>query len=168
MAAETDAGIMLQTTEVMRDILDDEMPVDSEHIGGVGVIDNEDDLLSEGTGGNGLIVEQSQVSNGAMNIGSERNAFLQMFYEHYVPWLVAPFQYSIFIAKLSMPFSSFKKGVENKNSTSLPQTLSILYGKQKKVKNPVEILFIPVKDSTMRASFAVELLNECIRSHSKR
>ena len=164
MAAESDAGIMLQINEIMRDILDDEVTVDSEHIGVAGVIDNEDDLLSEGTG-NGLIVEHSQVSNGAMNTGSERNTFLQMFYEHYVPWLVAPFQYSIFIAKVSLPFSSFKKAAEKKSSNSLPQTLSMLFGIQKKVK---KTLFIPVDDCTMRTSFAVELLNECIRSHSKR
>ena len=162
LAAETDAGIMLQATEVLRDILDDEMPVDN-----IGIVDNEDELIPDGAG-NGLMIEQNQVSSGAINSNAERNAFLQMFYEHYVPWLTAPFQYSILVSKYSMPLSSFNKGTENKNSRSLADSLSTLFRLQKKVKNSLEDLFVPVEECTMRTSFALELLNDCIKSHSKR
>merc|ERR1712238_397495 len=105
---ETDAGVLLQTSEIVRIILDTEMMNDHGQLGGGGVMDNEDQPIRGSNNGNFF--------NGINNAGvhglgiTEQDSFLTNFYEQYVPWLVAPFQYTILIVRKALQFSSLLSG----------------------------------------------------------
>ena len=123
MAVETDAGLLLQTSEILRIILDTEMLEQGPLVGCV-----ED--------------ETSSVSHGAT---LEQNKFLALFYEHYVQWLVAPFQYNILISRLSSCFGMKPYKTEDllQHSVKMPKC-------------------------AIRSNFAVELLCFCVRAHIHR
>ena len=156
MSVETDAGVLLQTSELMRILLDTEMIGDNGALGGGGIHDNNEDEMAApsggvngnigcgGAGGGGIIGlgqqggpqghqggfgvsgDSNPSSSSAGGQGhqqqrprdpeSEQNSFLAMFYEYYVPWLVAPFQYGgaggggILCPGLAPPFSFFRSG----------------------------------------------------------
>ncbi len=152
MTVENDAGIMLQTSEVMRIILDTEMMNEACQLGGVAVIDNEDEF-PVGSRGNGSFQFGSNTPHGGAEGGSEQNSFLQMFYDHYVPWFVAPFQYKTLVCRSAVPFSLIGKGEKK-----LPAILERL---QIESKN----LFQEVLPSALRLSFSVEILSFGVRAH---
>ena len=142
MTVENDAGVMLQTSEVMRIILDTEMLNDASNYGGASNIDSEDEFPR----GNGSFQYGSNTTYGDGDGGSEQNSFLQMFYDHYVPWFVAPFQYSIVVCRSAVPFSLSVKGFTKTSKDLLQEVLP----------------------SSLRLSFSVELLSFCVRAHRKR
>ena len=82
MAVETDAGLLLQTSEIMRIILDTDM------MGEHGPMEGGPPGMQHPS------MDHSMSPTSASN-ASDQNRFLTMFYEHYVQWLVAPFQYKI-------------------------------------------------------------------------
>ena len=151
MTVENDAGIMLQTSEVMRIVLDTEMTNEACQLSGVAVIDNEDEFPVGGRG-NGSFQYGSNTTHGGAD-GSEQNSFLQMFYDHYVPWFVAPFQYKTLVCRSAVPFSLIGKG-DGKFSAILER----LHSKSKH-------LFQEVLPSALRLSFLVEILSFCVRAH---
>lgn len=152
MAVENDAGIMLQTSEVMRIILDTEMFNEACQISGLAVIDNEDEFPLGGRG-NGSFQFGVHTAHGGNEGVSEQNSFLQMFYDHYVPWLVAPFQYSTSVCRSATPYSFCGKSNDAVSSI------------QERLQNESKAIFQDVQPSALRLSFSIELLSFCIRAH---
>ena len=76
----------------------------------------------------------------------EENRFLSLFYEFYVAWLVAPFQYTIL-----MP------------SVAPLLTDSAQFASQQSEVESVTIKTVP--PCAVRASFAIEILSFCVRAH---
>ncbi len=151
MSAEHDAGVMLQTSEIMRIILDTEMLNESCQLNGAAVIDNEDEFPVGR--GNGSLQFGSTATHGGAEGGSEQNSFLQMFYDHYVPWFIAPFQYSTLICRSALPLSIMRE-----NNEKLLKVQEVLTKKPK-------IFFQEVPPSPLRLSFSAELLGFCVRAH---
>jgi hypothetical protein len=89
-----------------------------------------------------------------------------MFYDHYVPWLVAPFQYSIMVPKTAVPFSLDKEDM--KQSDNLLQF--IMRKHQHLVDHKISRtgLLKMVSVSAIRLSFSVELISFCVRAHCSR
>lgn len=157
MAVESDAGVMLQTAELMRIIMDTEM-INDHSLLGAGILDNEEDELLSGNGS-----FHGPQSSGGIHVGSsEQNSFLKMFYDHYVPWLVVPFQYSVYTTRRALPFDfilynkdgSVRKNQKIENLISHPST---------DFKSISFLRFIPC--CSIRASFSIELLSFCVRAH---
>lgn len=119
MAVETDAGILLQTSEIIRIILDNE--------------------ISEQGPFSGCTEDESSSVSCAGS--SEQNQFLALFYEHYVQWLVAPFQYTILVSHVAVQPGINSNGKESDRNTRSCSKCSI------------------------RFSFAIELLCFCVRAH---
>jgi len=123
MAVETDAGLLLQTSEILRIILDTEM-------------------MEYGPLG-GFVEDESTTISG---IGSsEQNKFLSIFYDSYVPWLIAPFQYTIRVSQISAHAGFRKDG------------------------NNIYLQFSKMNlECAIRSSFAVDLLCFCVKAHPLR
>jgi Component of IIS longevity pathway SMK-1 len=156
MAVETDAGLLLQTSEMMRIILD--MDIMGEHgpMGGIGIEDHEGGQFGghrsdeQHTGGD----PTSLTDEG----GSDQNQFLALFYEHYVHWLVAPFQYTIVYPARRFPDNVVADPTKSVLLKNLLENFK--HGATKK-----DILLRIVSPCSTRASFAVELLSFCVRAH---
>jgi protein phosphatase-4 regulatory subunit 3 len=164
MATENDAGIILETCEVIRIILDTEIMNDTTQMDLGGVIDNEEDELIGSDNTSFLVGTNAQ--NGHNGGGCELNSFLQIFYDHYVPWLVAPFQYSLLVPKTAIPFS-INHGEMNENE-SLLQFIKRKHQDLVDHKKSRTGLLKMVSTSAVRLSFSVELLSFCIRAHCYR
>ena len=166
--AETDAGILLQVSEIMRIILDTDMmgehgPMgagfadEAEH----GVFTDESEGLPPGNGGN--VPQPHEQHNQIMNGGStatttEQKQFLSMFYEHFIDWVVAPFQFTILHPVRRVPDTVLIS----------PSGSPLLIQMMKAFKDGVthdDGLFRIIPRSAIRASFAVELLSFCVRAH---
>ncbi len=188
MATEVDAGLLLQTSEIIRIVLDTEM--DSEQFGGGplsprsragggGFLDDEYDMnvaYSSGNSGQPSVHEQVGRFGGgdegedAKSIESEQNAFLALFYDRYVHWLVAPFQFAILVPRLATPIS-MNGGVPS-------NTLRHEFKARKSISNSSVIgftedvaspsLFCPIAPCPVRASFTLEILCFCARAHVHR
>mmetsp|Transcript_15100 Transcript_15100/g.32563 ORF Transcript_15100/g.32563 Transcript_15100/m.32563 type:complete len:1620 (-) Transcript_15100:311-5170(-) len=175
LAFETDVGLLLQVSEVMRIILDTDMAhtdVVSGEIGGFGAQgagggDSNHAALTDvdiGPGGSGsdlgdfppslnhgpmVGISLDDSSNNAPpgsveSAIKEENRFLSLFYEFYVAWLVAPFQYSI-VSPAVAPILTI-----NAQSLSDPER---------------DIALNNVPPCAVRSSFAVEILSFCVRAH---
>jgi len=76
----------------------------------------------------------------------EENRFLSLFYEFYVAWLVAPFQYNILVPSIAPLLTD--------SAQFAPQ------------QSEVEIVSMKsVPPRAVRASFAIEILSFCVRAH---
>lgn len=167
--AEIDAGILLQVSEIMRIILDTDMmgehgPMgagfadDAEH----GVFADEAEGIPPGNGSG--VQAQSHEQHNQMNNGgstattTEQKQFLSMFYEHFIDWVVAPFQFAILHPVRRVPDSVLIS----------PSESPLLMQMMKAFKNGVtqdDGLFRIIPRSAIRTSFAVELLSFCVRAH---
>eukprot|EP00547_Thalassionema_nitzschioides_P005446 CAMPEP_0194202828 /NCGR_PEP_ID=MMETSP0156-20130528/2753_1 /TAXON_ID=33649 /ORGANISM="Thalassionema nitzschioides, Strain L26-B" /LENGTH=1160 /DNA_ID=CAMNT_0038928433 /DNA_START=97 /DNA_END=3579 /DNA_ORIENTATION=+ len=159
LAAETDAGLLLQTTEIMRIILDTDMMGDHGPMGGGMIEDN--DLPPPGM----ELVPNNENENANITNGrssntqeSDQNQFLSLFYDHFVQWLVAPFQYTILCPAKRLPESA---AVSRLKSSLLDK---IMHTFKRGVTNEDSLLRI-VPQCAIRGSFAVELLSFCVRAH---
>lgn len=164
MATENDAGIILETCEVIRIILDTEMTNDATQMDFGGVIDNEEDELI-GSDNTSYLVG-ANIQNAHTGGGCELNYFLQIFYDHYVPWLVAPFQYTLLVPKTAIPFS-INHGAMNEDENGLQFTKRKHQYLLDHKKSRTGLLKM-VSTSAVRLSFSVELLSFCIRAHCYR
>ena len=158
LAVETDAGLLLQATEIMRVILDTVMLGENGQLGtGLHLED------IEGASG-GLSPSQDKGKSGnstgasVASQESDQNQFLSLFYEQFIPWLVAPFQYTAVHPARRMP-----------DCLAMTSTQSpILENMRHVFKQGVtkgDSLLIIVPDDAIRGSFAVELLSFCVRAH---
>ena len=120
MAVETDAGIILQASEIIRVVLEPEglnesnnpMNNGSNNANGGNIPGPSTDGLLHGsnTGSDGHFRtgddddgDHPGSGYGGNESAGERNSFLQIFFEFYVAWLVAPFQYRIEISWFAPP-----------------------------------------------------------------
>jgi protein phosphatase-4 regulatory subunit 3 len=158
LATESDAGVLLQASEIMRIILDTDMMGD--HAMNTGFADEAEGIPPNG--GHKPLHDQHPNPTGTGNTTStEQNQFLSMFYENYIQWLAAPFQYTILYPLLRIPRSVL---VSEKRSHLIDTMLE----KFKKGAYQEETLLFKVHFSALRNSFAVELLSFCVRAHQYR
>lgn len=81
-----------------------------------------------------------------------------MFYDHYVPWLAAPFQHVVLFPLLRVPTPVF---AGRRESTLMDR----IHQKFEKRDLGEEPLLHVAPFSALRSSFAVELLSFCVRAH---
>ncbi|CAJ1958480.1 unnamed protein product [Cylindrotheca closterium] len=150
LATEIDAGVLLQVSEIMRIILDTDMMGDHGPMG-ASFSDKSEEIPPSGQN------TSHEHPNHQSGSTTEQNKFLSMFYEHYIQWLAAPFQYAIFYPLLRMR----KKDVSHQPPRVMMQALEDF---EKGSYNKNQILrSVPL--SALRSSFAVELLSFCVRAH---
>ena len=163
MAVETDAGIVLQASEIIRVVLEPDGLNDSNQNGGVSVLDNGDELSDSGP-----INDPFHNGYTAFGVGgeNERYAFFQMFFEHYVSWLVAPYQYCILISSIALPFSL--SPCDENNPLTQSQKMYEIYESQEDRGPGSKCILKPVLHCAVRSSFSVELLVFCVQAHCER
>ena len=157
MASETDAGVLLQTSEIMRIILENDSLGDHTLMGAF----NLDDI--DGPSGVNVPVAEERARgvaspHGLTERGSDQNQFLSLFYEHYIHWIVAPFQYTVL-----HPVRRFPDDVMIDPSKS--RLLQSLLDNFKRGATRDETLLIVLAPCVTRGSFAIELLTFCVRAH---
>jgi protein phosphatase-4 regulatory subunit 3 len=159
MAVETDAGLLLQTSEILRIILDTEMLAEHGPLETMGPTT---------TGMQHLNMQHSLTAPhhaAAGSVGSEQNHFLAMFYEHYVQWLVAPFQYTILHPVKRVPNKAL---ASPDDSLLMKRILDTFMAGVTTSKGGDHFLLRIVPMCAIRSSFAVELLSFCVRAHLHR
>ncbi|GAX11704.1 hypothetical protein FisN_7Lh074 [Fistulifera solaris] len=155
---ETDAGLLLQVTEVLRVILDTEITINKGSLG-PGYADDAERMPAGSYQQNNLRERHNQ--SVAASISTDQKQFLSLFYEHYVSWLVAPFQFTILIPVRRVPEDVLLSPDES------PLMQKILTAFKQDV-NPGDHLLHTVPHCAIRSSFAVELLSFCVRAHQYR
>ena len=156
LATEADAGVLLQASEIMRIILDTDMMGDHGPMN-AGFADEAEGIPP--SGGHNPPHDQHPNPTGSGNTtSSEQNNFLSIFYEHYIQWLAAPFQYTILYPLLRIPKNVFI----GETKSSLVETMERKWEQGACNEEP---LLYKVPFSALRSSFAVELLSFCVRAH---
>lgn len=156
LATETDAGILLQISEIMRIILDTDVMGDHSLMT-TGFADEAEGIPP--SGGHNPPHDQHPNPTGNGNpTSTEQNQFLLMFYDHYIQWLAAPFQYTMFYPLLRFPTSLLAGETESEVAKTMQQRFD-------KGMIDDEPLLCAVPFCAMRCSFAVELLSFCVRAH---
>ena len=152
---ETDAGVLLQVSEILRIILDTDMMGDHGSMS-AGFAD-EAEGIPPGSGQTPLHDQHNQPS-GVAATSTDQKQFLSLFYEHYVSWLVAPFQFSILHPTRRVPGSVL---LSPSDSPLMQRTMTIFNRGA-----PQGNAFLKsVPSCAIRSSFAVELLSFCVRAH---
>jgi hypothetical protein len=93
---------------------------------------------------------------GPLTSSTDQNQFLSMFYDQYVQWLAAPFQYTIFHPVRRVPYSLLSGKVGSVRLRSMIERFD---------KGAGDPLLGLVPPCAIRNSFAVELLSFCVRAH---
>jgi protein phosphatase-4 regulatory subunit 3 len=155
LAIETDSGILLQVSEIMRAILDTDMMTDHGPMG-VGFTD-EAEGIPPGVG-HSPPHEHHVNPSGSLATSSDQNQFLSMFYDHYVQWLAAPFQH-----KILRPICRIPTSVLDAQGDS--GTLQKIIERFETGLSHEEPFLRPVTNNAVRSSFVVELLSFCVRAH---
>lgn len=156
LAVETDAGILLQVSEIMRIVLDTDVMGDH-GLMTTGFADEAEGIPP--SGGHNPPHDQHPNPTGTGNPPStEQNQFLTMFYDHYIEWLAAPFQYQILYPVLRQPITVLSNEVKSEVARKMESRF--LRG-----QIDSEPLLYAVPFCGMRSSFAVELLSFCVRAH---
>lgn len=159
--AETDAGVLLQVSEIMRLLLDTDMMGDHGPPN-AGFADETDGIAPyapQGADTPNPPLAQGNVHNPNGNTTTtDQKQFLTMFYEHYVEWLVAPFQFQIFQCICRVPTHVLR----NPQESALMENMLATF---RTGVRPGDPYLRPVQGCAMRDSFAVELLSFCVRAH---
>jgi hypothetical protein len=150
---ETDAGVLLQVSEIMRIILDADMMGDHGPMNAAFA----DEAEPPGSVHSPPHDQHNQPS-GTGATTTDQKKFLSMFYEHYVEWLVAPFQFTILHPVRRVPDHVLWAPSES------PLMQRIMTSFQKGITRE-DALFHVVPGCAIRSSFAVELLSFCVRAH---
>lgn len=148
MSTESDAGVLLQTSEIIRIILDTEMMCEQNSLDG-GFMNDENEGSTGGT------IRQnwnSDSSAGALE-SSEQNIFLSVFYERYIHWLFSPFLYKLLVPKVGFPLNISMKA------------LSAIQQSFRKRETTFNLPVTPIPSCAMRLSFTFEILSFCVRAH---
>jgi hypothetical protein len=156
LATESDAGVLLQASEIMRIILDTDMMGDHVPIN-TGFAD-ESEGIPPGAGLNPPHDQHPNPSGSGNTTSTEQNQFLSMFYDHYIQWLAAPFQHTILFPLLRVPTAIYA----GKKKSSLIDRVNHNF---QRGSYEEEALLHLVPFSALRSSFAVELLSFCVRAH---
>jgi Component of IIS longevity pathway SMK-1 len=156
LATESDAGLLLQASEIMRIVLDTDMM--GEHGPINPAFADESEGIPPGAGLNPPHDQHPNPSGSGNTTSTEQNKFLHMFYEHYVPWLAAPFQHTVLFPLLRVPKAVYSGKV-------ISPLIERVNKKFQKGNFDEEPLLQLVPFSALRSSFAVELLSFCVRAH---
>jgi Component of IIS longevity pathway SMK-1 len=149
---ENDAGILLPVTEIMRIVLDTDMMGDH---GPVSAFADE----AEPPGSiQGPSHDQHNQPSGSGATSTEQKEFLSLFYEHYVGWLVAPFQFTVLHPVRRVPDAILRAPSES----SQMEKLLAAFHEDAPLDDP---LLKTIGVCAIRSSFAVELLSFCVRAH---
>jgi protein phosphatase-4 regulatory subunit 3 len=155
LAVETDAGVLLQVSEIMRIILDTDMMGDHGPMG-AGFADEAEGIPP--SSGHNPPHEQHNHPFVSLTSTTDQNQFLSMFYDYYIQWLAAPFQYKIF-----HPVRRVPSGVLSTHSDS-----PLMKATMKRFENgdsQADSMLNMISFCAIRSSFAVELLSFCVRAH---
>jgi hypothetical protein len=155
LAVETDAGVLLQVSEIMRIILDTDMMGDHGPMS-AGFADEAEGIPPGG--GHTPAYEQHVNPSGSLASTTDQNQFLSMFYDHYIQWLAAPFQYTILHPFRRVPNYT----IYAQSGSPLMQTMIERFEKGQCQDEPL-LRTVPL--CALRSSFAVELLSFCVRAH---
>jgi len=172
MTNESDAGCLLQTSDIIRYVLEMEL-VGGEH---TNATNGQGDSLSAGGGfqdeENNVNACNVATNNGNLNtngdgatggimegVQSDRNSFLALFYDRYVQWLVAPFQYKVMVPRLAIPQNNEAMG-RIRQEFCQRCTAGISDGDH--------CIFEPIHPCSVRASFTFEIISFSIRAHVHR
>jgi hypothetical protein len=147
MATETDAGQLLQTSEIIRIILDTDIFGDQGTLNG--------SFMNEENDSNAINSQNIRHDAGS----EEQNAFLALFYDRYIQWLVAPFQYKMLISKSILPLLSESNGDESSSA------INQIRQEFKHCSASEEESLTLVAWCAVRASFTLEILSFCVRAH---
>ena len=155
LAVENDAGVLLQVSEIMRIILDTDMMGEHGPMG-PGFADEAEGLPPGGA--HNPPHDQHNMPSGTGSSTTDQNQFLSMFYDHYIQWLAAPFQYTLLHAARRVPDSILL----GRSESRLFQSMLHNFEKGECLDDP---MLRSVPSCAIRSSFAVELLSFCARAH---
>ena len=180
-STESDAGLLLQASEIIRILLDTDIVCENEQEqqqqqgGGDRFLDEENDFNAANSNSNGNGTDQPSMSSSAA-AESEQNAFLALFYDRYIQWLVAPFQYKIVVPRVATTYYNNEMGRNNNavldevrqefkqhtaSATVVTTTTTTI-----SIKNTS--LLRTIEPCHVRASFTLEILCFCVRAHVHR
>lgn len=121
------------------------------------------------------------VASSASTVELEQNSFLALFYDRYVQWLVAPFQFMVLVPRLVsplLPLNDSNGGSAGAKATSWDamgrirrefKQRSIAIGGSTTDKDRDTFSTLePVRQSPVRSSFTLEILSFCVRAHVHR
>jgi protein phosphatase-4 regulatory subunit 3 len=156
LAVEADAGLLLQVAEVMRIVLDDML---GDH-GPLTFADEAEGVPAIGALSN-VANEHHLNTSSAAAITPIQNQFLSLFYEHYVPWLVVPFQCTVLhpARRVFHPAA-----IQNEVNPQSPLIVTMVHSFQLGVSAD-DPLLQTVAPNSIRSSFGIELLSFCVRTH---
>ena len=149
LAVETDAGVLLQVSEIMRIILDTDMMGD--HVP-MGFADEAEGMPQS----NHSQPHEQHQHHGPLTSSTDQNQFLSMFYDQYVQWLAAPFGFTILHPVRNVPYSILSGNADS------PRLRKMIERFGKGAPDPL-LMLVPA--CAIRHSFAVELLSFCVRAH---
>ena len=148
-----DAGILLQATEIVRIILDTDI------IGDTGSIALKDEGEGMALGQlSGPLHDQPSQSAQAAAASNDQKQFFSLFYEHYMEWLVAPFQFTLLHSVRTVPEFVLKNPSES-------ETMRAIQSSWRNGASLNDRFLQTVPFNAIRSSFAIELLSFCVRAH---
>ena len=165
MAVATDAGILIQTSEILRLLLDTDMMGDHLALGPTGGPD-EVDRVPPGMVSTGHDLYGHEGQTGSTD--GDQNNFLNMFFEKFMQWLVVPFQFTVLLCERTVPErvavqdSSKPEGTATQDRSRLFQSMTERFNTGVKAGDK-HFDFVP--PNSIRGSFAIELLSFCARTH---
>ena len=148
MSTSKDAGILLQTSEIIRIILDTDIVGDESTLLNGSFMNEENDINA---------MNSQNVKHDAAS--EEQNSFLALFYDRYIQWLVIPFQYKMFISKSILPLLS-----ESNRDESF-SAINQMRQQFKHCSASGETSLMSDGDCSLRAAFTLEILSFCVRAH---
>lgn len=183
MTTEEDAGLLLQASEIIRIVLDTEIVGDSEHddvggggssrglssspnlSGGGGFVDDAENDFNAANSNNsitdGIGAFGAGGGGGVSAADSEQNAFLALFYDRYIQWLVAPFQYKIVVSRSNMAVDQVRQQFEERTTTTAASAAD-------STRTDNSLIIKTIEPCHVRSSFTLEILSFCVRAHVHR
>ncbi|KAL7518676.1 hypothetical protein ACHAWX_003487, partial [Stephanocyclus meneghinianus] len=153
MSTESDAGLLLQTSEIMRVILDTEILGEQATLDDNGFLSDENDLGPSGHGINGQNWNSFHESAAGGLERSEQNNFLAMFYDRYLQWLFSPFLYKVLVPKAVFPLDAS------------PETIVQAQNTFRQLSSAYDMAFRLIPPCAIRSTFTLEILSFCVRAH---
>jgi hypothetical protein len=160
LSAETDAGVLLQVSEIMRIVLDTDAMGDPSLL--YPTFADEADGIVPSIGHNPPHDQHNQpLGGGAGPTNSDQAQFLSVFYDYFAEWLVAPFQHALAYPVRRIPDNVFSRPMES----SVVQSFMVKH--QDGFRESDRMLKL-ISMCPVRLSFTVELLSFCVRAHLSR
>lgn len=158
---ETDVGVLLQVTEILRVALDTDMVGEP-----VATFAAEEAIPASTLQSHSLqqqqpqqLLHSSQNNQGDQQTNaSDQKQFLSLFFEHYMEWLVAPFQFAVLHSRVKI----LDNALRNQNDSLILQNMVQSFQRGMVSSNPRLKMVHPC---AVRGYFAVELLSFCVRAH---